>query len=422
MFLDNDDFRILGRLTGTLERNVVFKILKGPKLENIINNLEKMNLGFLTVNQKLCVNNRHKDEFCDTCMEYCPVDAIEFNSDDGIRIDVDRCLKCGICDPMCPCGVFEAKEPSNGKLIFQLNNILKRSEKNKIIFKCTKIDGMYGKIENKRINDNTISLPCLGRLPEILILIPHLYGVNEIVFDGCDNNCVCSEGKEAFKVTLNYAKHLIKYLGLENNRSSMTEKSMNDNISTFLPENDLDRREFFNEIIKKSGKIWDIENEKPAENVDYWHQEVPWGRKLLLKITEKSDKHEYIVKREDLPFAELDIINERCDVCETCSKLCPTGALNAVDLEDIAILYFNFAKCVGCGLCTKVCPNDAINMKGDIDLGNITGNARVLVKKIYEQCSSCGQAYINISMSQDCPHCSRTEFFQNALQNSINKT
>ncbi len=44
---------------------------------------------------------------CEACVEACKEDAITFNSEDEMpRIDMDRCLYCGKCMPVCPTGTI----------------------------------------------------------------------------------------------------------------------------------------------------------------------------------------------------------------------------------------------------------------------------------------------------------------------------
>jgi len=50
---------------------------------------------------------------------------------------------------------------------------------------------------------------------------------------------------------------------------------------------------------------------------------------------------------------------EKCVVCGTCVKLCPTEALKLVD----TIINLTEEKCIGCGLCAHHCPEKAIKLE-----------------------------------------------------------
>jgi len=39
---------------------------------------------------------------CGTCVEKCPVDAIELNDNDITEVNAEYCLGCGVCAHFCP--------------------------------------------------------------------------------------------------------------------------------------------------------------------------------------------------------------------------------------------------------------------------------------------------------------------------------
>ena len=54
-------------------------------------------------------------------------------------------------------------------------------------------------------------------------------------------------------------------------------------------------------------------------------------------------------------------IEEKCKQCLLCIPVCPD---NAIPVENLKRLDFDFDHCKGCGICVKVCPFDAITMEG----------------------------------------------------------
>ena len=54
-------------------------------------------------------------------------------------------------------------------------------------------------------------------------------------------------------------------------------------------------------------------------------------------------------------------IEEKCKQCLLCIPVCPD---NAIPVEKLKRLDFDFDHCKGCGICVKVCPFDAITMEG----------------------------------------------------------
>jgi uncharacterized Fe-S center protein len=51
-------------------------------------------------------------------------------------------------------------------------------------------------------------------------------------------------------------------------------------------------------------------------------------------------------------------VNEKCEQCGTCAKVCPMDAINPNDSSDIDI-----EKCISCCACIKNCPKNARTVK-----------------------------------------------------------
>jgi len=59
------------------------------------------------------------------------------------------------------------------------------------------------------------------------------------------------------------------------------------------------------------------------------------------------------------PEINLDI----CIGCATCTKVCPEGTINMINLSGKSKAQINYDYCKGCGLCAAECPVRAIIMK-----------------------------------------------------------
>ena len=53
----------------------------------------------------------------------------------------------------------------------------------------------------------------------------------------------------------------------------------------------------------------------------------------------------------------FSIIDERCDGCDACRKLCPSGAIIGAKGEPYII---DQELCIGCGICAEICPHNAV--------------------------------------------------------------
>ena len=66
------------------------------KYPDVIPDMPERYLGLPVINNGKCSEN------CSGCMDICPVDAVSKDNDDGIIIDLGRCLFCGKCADICP--------------------------------------------------------------------------------------------------------------------------------------------------------------------------------------------------------------------------------------------------------------------------------------------------------------------------------
>jgi len=41
-------------------------------------------------------------ELCETCIERCPMDALQMGNDDLPQLDLNQCIGCGVCAAGCP--------------------------------------------------------------------------------------------------------------------------------------------------------------------------------------------------------------------------------------------------------------------------------------------------------------------------------
>lgn len=53
---------------------------------------------------------------------------------------------------------------------------------------------------------------------------------------------------------------------------------------------------------------------------------------------------------------------EKCTLCGTCRKYCPTDVVEVRKEEGLQGVSFDFDYCKGCGICANVCPRQCIIM------------------------------------------------------------
>jgi ferredoxin len=410
-------------LVGGLKQSKVYKFIKGPSIEGVVSTLTVLDLDFLTVNQKLCPNVRLGRTVCDDCIRLCPTGAIEISSDEGISIDTQACLKCGICGPVCPNGVFEPRAPSDEVYLRQISLMMEKKASKTLTVRCDGINGTHSRKDLSKPRNGELVLPCLGRMSATMMLWGQWLSGGPIVYADCDEMCPHRVGLKAFDGTSIIANHLAETI----NASDALLTSHKDEGHPEGPDNDGERRkkahsrrDFFGGLREAAASTMEPSKEKTETKEPHWHHKVPVKRQMLVEFARTGGCSSHLVSIEEgLPFIDVSVDPDRCDLCGTCSALCPTGALSSVDLDKLGALVFTFWKCTGCGLCQTACPERAVELTDTYDLALLAGDAEILVNRPWERCSTCGTAYIPRPEEDYCPQCDKRAILERRLAESL---
>ncbi|MHA1667763.1 MAG: 4Fe-4S dicluster domain-containing protein [Candidatus Heimdallarchaeaceae archaeon] len=97
----------------------------------------------------------------------------------------------------------------------------------------------------------------------------------------------------------------------------------------------------------------------------------------VLKNQAKGPVTKHVLKRiaENPPPEDIrtipKIMEDRCILCGTCVKVCPTHCLEMEkDNKDNGMIWILKPQCMWCGICQTYCPVDAIHNDRDPDLAS----------------------------------------------------
>ena len=182
-----------------------------------------------------------------------------------------------------------------------------------------------------------------------------------------------------------------------------------------------DRRDFFKKTLTLEG----IAKQKRAfdsavqEQEDGWQRfeideaiaqkikqkHLPEKRKLLLTALKRFKPDHYeIFAQEDISFISQKYVDESCNNCQICYRICPTGALNTTPLFNT--IYFDAMLCIKCRLCHDVCELDAIKLQPGFESKEFfEPKTRTLAKFSTKRCHECGNIFTYFGGEQICPRC-----------------
>jgi ferredoxin len=111
----------------------------------------------------------------------------------------------------------------------------------------------------------------------------------------------------------------------------------------------------------------------------------------------------------EAPFAEILLDEVKCNACEACVQICPTGAIERGGGEEAFRLTMDPSRCVNCALCLDVCIPNALTYRQGLSLQGVAlRDQQILVEKAYRHCRGCEARFLSDGEgdSRDmCPAC-----------------
>jgi ferredoxin len=168
------------------------------------------------------------------------------------------------------------------------------------------------------------------------------------------------------------------------------------------------QKEVFDQAVDADEKKhFDMDNSVIAGIKD---KKLPNKRKILftvLKRVQKPEQYE-ILPEEEVSFVSQKFVNENCNNCQVCYRICPTGALSSDG--KFSLINFDAMLCVKCHLCHDVCEPDAIQLQNGFEIKEFfEPTQRTLATFNIKRCYECGSYFTYMGGEQVCPRCQLEE-------------
>jgi len=341
---------------------------------------EKSSLRF---NQKNCLRERYKHSKCDKCVSVCSSEALSIK-DGKILLDEDRCRNCHHCTHTCPTEALYYEAEMMNKYEGRI------AQKESVTFTCEKQGTKEGQ---------DVVLPCLKSLTPEYFMISELYDKKNEVF--CDSK-VCE------KCHIDWSpSDGLEWIDEWNNQSIVKEEVL----VVRTPELKSGRTRTYNrrELFKMSsnetkGQIADLFLDSFREVSSLKEKVGQTEKRKYLMTYLKKNKDFLEWNRSELLSKKLYVaklqVSENCNVCQSCSSICPTGALKVVKGKDTSSLQFYTEQCIDCDICEQVC--EKIGKKSINHLAEILENHSLQVIT-QNDCPTCGdKKNVKDQVCEDC--------------------
>ncbi len=341
----------------------------------------------LKINLGSCVRVYSKNSNCDKCQTICPEGAISYR--ENLPVVSDSCIDCGGCIGICP---TEAISLTNFDTLEFLFGFLESDEN---LISCKK------------------NIPCLVTLSVENMIALALLKDDTVLDLGHCATCPIKEPLHAqIMQNISEANRFLESVGV-------AAKVQAEEIGYEAPEPEEstpDRRAFLQRFTLKGAVKSKVEFEKTVEELEKTEvtladsanirkKTLPNKRKLLFMALKRVDKPEqyHTFMHEELSFISQKYVNESCDNCSLCYRICPTGALQT-DRRN-AKIDFDPLNCVKCALCHDVCEPDAISLVPFSTRELFEPQVHALVNFQVVRCDECANYFSYFGGEKLCPRC-----------------
>ncbi len=340
-----------------------------------------------------CVRVSSKFSECSKCHDICPIDLKGISFNENIPLINDSCIDCGGCIGICPSEAISLKDFDSINFLF---DFLKSDE---TLISCKS------------------NIPCLAVLSVENLISLAILGESKTLLDlGHCNECQIGELKSQIEANIKETNRFLSTLGTSYQIKNKEVAFENENLQE---EKDTpNRREFLKRFSPKGVILSKVEFDKELQEADLRgsvdlqdsakkrQKPYPNKRKLFfmaLKRLDESDFEPSVIDADELSFISNKSIDESCDNCSICYRVCPTNALSS-DKRGSQI-NFDALSCLKCHLCHDVCEKDSIKIVDFDSTEFFHSHEKTLIKFRQRRCEECGVFFSIFDDSLLCPRC-----------------
>lgn len=314
---------------------------------------------------EICAHESFGQTACSRCLDVCAAEAIR-SGGTVIVVNPHLCQGCGSCALACPTGALSVAAPSRADLLFRVRQALAEASSDGRVVRVVEVvdlEEVHTNVGEKAVE---IAVPALAAFGEELWFAALAAGAGAIV--------------------------------LQPSRS-LPKKSLQ-----LL----IERISVANTIMQAFGRG---ESVLRLASADEDHSEARHPPAVQPIRTASLPRDEALLKRvvlnealdilcrpggapaalpEGATLGSVDVERDRCVLCSSCARVCPTTTIRYAEDAGWASLSFREANCIQCGACARVCPTGAISLSPRIAPSDERSRWREVQADPIALCPSCG--------------------------------
>lgn len=336
-----------------------------------------------------CVRATSKFSDCTKCIDACP-DSLRL-ADNLPTFSVATGVEAAACVGVCPTEAFALSEFSTTEFFFTFLESKIRLISPKINVPCLSVLSVEHMISLALVSEEEITLD-LSSYDESSVLFEHIQ--NQI--------------EEANFVLSSFSQ---KQLFTNLDETKIEEKSPE--------EEETSRRSFLGNaslkgVIKQKKAFDDAVDANALQHFEMdpsiiakiREKKLPNKRKILFTALKRANVPAdfEILPQEEVSFTSQKFVDESCNNCQICYRICPTGALSSDG--KFSLIHFDAMLCVKCHLCHDVCEPNAIHLQNGFEIKEFfEPTQRTLVTFNIRRCNECGNNFTYMGGEVTCPRC-----------------
>lgn len=325
-----------------------------------------------------CTRYRFKYSECSRCQDACPHAAIQL-SDEGVSLDPVKCRECGLCVAACQTEALVTEKLPHIQLLKQAG-----AKAEGFSIACT---------PSQAEGDATV--PCLGALDATVLAYLSARKI-KLELRGAWYCDTCPHGTQG-QAMLAYARDGLAIL------REQAEGHWSDIVFAEPPEAQAKptavnhaRRQMFRQVFGRA--MDEALKDTPAAPVPFRAVRVaaPTStirRELLQIVWPRKEAGEFSLD-DTLPVSRFEV-NDTCNQCELCVRVCPTGAIGLLETDEAWRLTFQFNRCVGCDVCIEACQPHALMRQTSVPIATgLSKEPTILRNRPKQRCTRCDRFFM----------------------------
>ena len=321
---------------------------------------------YFTYLPEICAHESFGLTACSRCLDVCAAEAIR-SGGTVIVVDPHLCQGCGSCSLACPTGALSVAAPSRADLLSSVRQALAETRSDRPVVRVVEVATVEKSYTTTRENAVEIAVPALAAFGEELWFAALAAGAGAIILQ--PSRSLPNKSLQLLMQRVSVANTIMQ--AFRQGEPAIRVASAGG----------------------EHNEAWHLPAVQPSRA-----NSLPPDQPLLKRVV-LNEALDVLCRSGDAPvalpegatFGSIDVERERCVLCSSCARVCPTATIRYAEDTRWARLFFHEANCIQCGACARICPTGAITLSPRIAPPDERSGWREVQADPIAFCPSCGK-------------------------------